>query len=410
MSKYLANYAEKESIGLARINQSYDYVIVVPVCNESLLCLENIFAHVNENALIIVVVNSPIGKDDWQKNNALFIQGLVAKSLQETRLSPCCQLLKFKALNDVLLVNKNEQGQQIHPDQGVGKARKIGCDIALNIYISGVIKYPWIYSTDADVILPQYYFSQSIKNNHDFSAIVLDFEHISDDAELSKLQFLYDLKLRYYLAGITFARLDYNYIPLGSTLIVQMECYAQVRGFPMRNAGEDFYLLNKLKKIKPIKYLVDGVVVEIKSRLSDRVPFGTGPALIQIMTLASYKDYKYYHPECFIYLKKWIKFLHNTWAQGHLKIEKPSDKILSELYAHLNCENVFKRVSTQMTSQLRWQQFIHQWFDAFKGLKAVHFFDKKYDRLNYFELLKIDSFDKVLDYPLKIFIDKYEQN
>lgn len=347
---------------------------------------------------------------NWQLNNTLFINYLVGKSKQKNKLSECCQLLKFKAFNDVLLVNKNEDGQQIHPDQGVGKARKIGCDIALNIYISGVIKYPWIYSTDADVILPQYYFSQSINKCDDFSAIVLDFEHICEEVELSQLQFLYDFKLRYYLAGISFARLDYNYIPLGSTLIVQMECYAQVRGFPMRNAGEDFYLLNKLQKIKPIKYLVDGIVVEIKSRLSDRVPFGTGPALIQIKALSNPKDYKYYHPDCFIGLKEWVDFLKSLWRNDSLEIEKPSDKILSELYSFLNCENVFKRVSTQITSQLRWQQFIHQWFDAFKGLKAVHFFDKKYDRLNYFELSRIDSFDKVLDYPLRKFIDKYEQN
>jgi hypothetical protein len=406
----LANYAEKESLGLAKIKQSYEYVIVIPVCNESLCCLESIFTHINENVLIIVVVNSPIGKFDWHTINTLFIKNLVDNSIHKTKISLFCLLLNSKSFNDVLLVNQNEEGLQLNPDQGVGKARKVGCDIALNLYINGVIKKPWIYSTDADVILPQDYFSQSIKNSDDFSAIVLDFEHITDDAELSQLQFLYDFKLRYYQTGISFAGLNYNYIPLGSTLIVQMECYAQVRGFPMRNAGEDFYLLNKLAKIKPIQYLVDDIVVKIKSRFSDRVPFGTGPALIQIKALASSEDYKYYHPECFIYLKKWIEFLQDRWAQGGLKIDKPSDKILLELYVFLNCENVFKRVSTQMTSQLRWQQFIHQWFDAFKGLKAVHFFDKKYDRLNYLELLKTDTFDKVLNSKFREFIKQNDNN
>jgi hypothetical protein len=407
----LALYAEKESIELEnKIKHSYDYVIVIPVCNESLFCLENIFTHINENVLIIVVVNSPIGNAVWQSENTLFINNLLDKSIRRTKVSSDCQLLKFKTLNDVMLVDKNQSGQQLHSDQGVGKARKIGCDIALKLYTKGSIKYPWIYSTDADVILPQNYFSQSIKNNNSFSAVVLDFEHITDDAELNQLQFLYDFKLRYYQAGISFAGLDYNYIPLGSTLIVQMECYAQVRGFPLRNAGEDFYLLNKLSKIKPIQYLVDGVIVKIKSRLSDRVPFGTGPALIQIKELTSSEHYKYYHPECFVNLKKWIRFLQSRWTENGLKLEKPSDKILLELYSYLNCESVFKRVTSQMTSQLRWQQFIHQWFDAFKGLKTVHFFDKKYDRLNYLELLKTGSFDKVLNSKFREFIKQNDNN
>jgi hypothetical protein len=406
----LANYAEKETLGLANIKQFYEYVIVIPVCNESLDCLEDIFTHIQENILIIVVVNSPIGNIDWSIINTLFIDDLHKKSIKNIKVSTDCQLLKFKTFNDVLMVDKNRNGQQLNLDQGVGKARKIGCDIALKLFTKGFIKYPWIFSTDADVILPQNYFSESIKNNDDFSAIVLDFEHITDDVVLSQLQFLYDFKLRYYQAGISFAGLNYNYIPLGSTLIVKMECYAQVRGFPMRNAGEDFYVLNKLAKIKPIQYLVDGVVVKIKSRLSDRVPFGTGPALIQIKELTSPEHYKYYHPKCFNYLKQWIKFLQERWVFGGLNLEKPTDKNLLELYSYLNCENVFKRVSIQMTSALRWQQFIHQWFDAFKGLKTVHFFDKKYDRLNYLELLKTDSFDKVLNSNFRDFIKQNDNN
>ena len=98
------------------------------------------------------------------------------------------------------------------------------------------------------------YFELVHQFNSKYSAIVLDFEHISDDGLLNKLQYYYDFKIRYYHAGIVFAGSDYDYIPLGSTLIADMNCYAQVRGFPKKNAGEDFYLLNKLAKIKPVAY------------------------------------------------------------------------------------------------------------------------------------------------------------
>ena len=408
--QYLAKYAENESTQLEPLDNTYDYVIVVPICDEEYDCLQTIFSNIKENVLIIVVTNSPIGKTNRQENNTLFIKQLINISKRDYKLSSGCQLLQFNQFNDVLLVDRNTQGKQIHADYGVGLARKIGCDIALKYYTLGFIKSPWIYSTDADVLLPNNYFTQSIKSNKGYSAIVLDFEHVSDDAKLNKLQFYYDFKLRYYQAGITYAGMAYNYIPLGSTLIVNMECYAQVRGFPKRNAGEDFYLLNKLAKIKPIKYLVEGLVVKIQSRFSDRVPFGTGPALSQISKLANVNEYKYYHPSCFIQLKHWYLYLNNLWLDKHLNIIPPLDKNLHDLYEHLSCEVVFKKSQSQITTANRWQQFIHQWFDAFKVLKTVHFFDKKYARLNYLELFKTNSFDKVLNSQLLKFIKQNDQN
>ncbi len=408
--QYLAKYAENESTHLEPLDNTYDYVIVVPICDEEHDWLQTIFSKIKENVLIIAVINSAIGKTNWQENNTLFIKQLINTSKRDFKLSSGCQLLQFNQFNDVLLVDRNTQDKQINADYGVGLARKIGCDIALKYYTLGLIKNPWIYSTDADVLLPNNYFTQSIKSNKGYSAIVLDFEHVSDDAKLNELQFYYDFKLRYYQAGITYAGMAYNYIPLGSTLIVNMECYAQVRGFPKRNAGEDFYLLNKLAKIKPIKYLVEGLVVKIQSRFSDRVPFGTGPALSQISKLANVNEYKYYHPSCFIQLKYWYLYLNNLWLDKHLSIIPPTDNNLQELYDYLSCEKVFKKSQSQITSANRWQQFIHQWFDAFKVLKTVHFFEKKYARLEYFELLKTDSFDKVLNSQLLKFIKQNDQN
>ena len=408
--QYLAKYAEKESTQLKSLGKTYDYVIVVPICNEAQDCLQTIFSKINENVLIIAVINSPVGNVKWQENNTLFINQLITESKQKFQLVTDCHLLHFNQFNDVLLVDRSIQDKQIHADYGVGLARKIGCDIALKFYTLGFIKNPWVYSTDADVELPQNYFSQSIEHAKGYSAVVLDFKHVSGDAKLNKLQFYYDFKLRYYQAGISYAGMAYNYIPLGSTLIVNMECYAQVRGFPKRNAGEDFYLLNKLAKIKPIKYLVDGLVVKIQSRFSNRVPFGTGPALTQINNLANVCEYKYYHPSCFIQLKHWYLYLNNLWSNKRLNIKPPTDNNLQELYDYLSCEKVFKKSQSQITSANRWQQFIHQWFDAFKVLKTVHFFDKKYARLEYFELLKTYSFDKVLNSQLLKFIKQNDQN
>lgn len=410
VAKYLAQYAEEDTIGINNLNRVYDYVVVVPLCNESVDCLETIFSNINNNVLIITVINSPKNKPIWQDTNARLINKLKKESINQDDLSINSILLKFNEFNDVLLVDKNTINQQIPSDNGVGLARKIGCDIALRIYSDGLIKYPWIFSTDGDVILPRNYFSDSIVNCQNYSALVLDFKHFSDDNNLNDLQYLYDFKLRYYHAGIVYAGTTYDYIPLGSTLIVNMDCYAQVRGFPKKNAGEDFYLLNKLTKIKPIKYRNNEIIVNIKSRFSDRVPFGTGPALTKIDNLIHTDEYKYYNPKCFIHLKNWIDFLQSIWSEGSLKICAPTDKNLHDLYEFLNCQKVFENSRAQITSKSRWQQFIQQWFDAFKTLKAVHFFDKKYTRLNYFQLLKTDAFGKVLNPIFYDFIKDNDKN
>ncbi|MCF6287853.1 MAG: hypothetical protein L3J53_01275 [Proteobacteria bacterium] len=408
--KYLQNYAESESKDIAIVTHKYDFVVVIPICNEAHDCLQSIFANITtKKVLLIVVVNSATGYSVAQQNNQLFLHYWQSRAYNQTSISANCCLLRFNDFHDILLVDKNSDSLQINADYGVGQARKIGADIALKLFTQGAIKNPWIFSTDADVLLPNDYFNQFTQELSAYSAIILDFEHVGEDKKLQQLQYLYDFKLRYYLAGVSFAGCGYNYIPLGSTLIVNMQCYAQVRGFPRRNAGEDFYILNKLAKVKPIKYCLNNSIVQIKSRFSNRVPFGTGPALVQINKLNDYSEYLYYHPECFILLSKWYAFLLSMWANEKLNVQMPSNDDLQGLYRALNCSIVFNKSKKQITSQKRWQQFVTQWFDAFKVLKTVHYFDKKFSRLNYLQLLNSQSFAKVNNSQLQNFIQTYDK-
>jgi hypothetical protein len=410
--KYLSQYAETESIDVSIKSHQYDCVIVIPICNESMLCLHTVFKNISAvNILIIAVVNSPKSPKNkkWQSDNQLFINEVCKNSDAQFKVGNNIQLYKYDNSNDILLIDRNSDGQQIDAKQGVGLARKIGCDVALKLYALDLIKCPWIFSTDADVILPENYFENSFLMSDDYSTLALNFEHFSDDSRLNQLQYYYDFKLRYYHAGIKYANTHYDYIPLGSTLVVSMMSYAQVRGFPKKNAGEDFYLLNKLAKIKPVYYEHD-VVVKIQSRFSNRVPFGTGPALSKINSLNSIDDYKYYNPQCFLYLKKWQKYLDSLYHNAVLKITTPEDLVLQGLYKFFNCQILFQKSSHQITSRQRWAQFIMQWFDAFRTLKAVHYFDKIFPQENYKQLLKSHNFVKVANPSLQHFMQKNDKN
>lgn len=404
--QYLSIYAEPEVHTISGLKHGYEYAIAIPLCNEPQECLQSIFSNIKDrHVLLVVVVNSPESQTAWQKNNAEFIQNLQDKATQIVQLSENCSYMQSTGFNDVLLVDRNAPNRQINSKQGVGLARKIACDIILQLFYTGLIKSPWIFSTDADVILPKDYFSCMDGINNQYSAVVLDFIHITEDDYLSHLQYCYDFKLRYYLAGVQYARLGYSYIPLGSTLIINALCYAQVRGFPKRNAGEDFYLLNKLAKMRPVNYQPDCLpVVRIKSRFSDRVPFGTGPALLALSRLQEGQSYRYYHPKCFVLLKQWQVYLLACWSEDCLKIQAPENPELRALYNYWKFKRVVSQCQSQVTSSKRWSQFVHQWFDAFKVLKTVHYFDKYYSRLNYEQLLKAQEFAKVLNPTLSRFI------
>ncbi|MEM6960047.1 MAG: hypothetical protein AAF645_30495, partial [Myxococcota bacterium] len=66
-----------------------------------------------------------------------------------------------------------------------------------------------------------------------------------------------------------------------STIAVRTAAYAAVRGMPRRAAAEDFYFLNKVRKVGPVLSL-QGAPIVLSSRASRRVPFGTGPAVARL--------------------------------------------------------------------------------------------------------------------------------
>ena len=111
---------------------------------------------------------------------------------------------------DLLLVDRFSEGRHLPAKGGVGFARKIGVDLALALIHRQRIHTTWIHCTDADVQLPATYFarSNSLQDNAwKISALVYPFSH-SDDQDKSESRevvmatLLYELSLRYYVAGM----------------------------------------------------------------------------------------------------------------------------------------------------------------------------------------------------------------
>lgn len=388
VSKYVAQYAEHEVTSLANFpsKQKFEHVLVIPAFQEDKVFLERFIQSplAQQQCLVIVVINQPNSDLGQQYAHA---QLELAKAIYE--LGQLCwqngslRLIELSAqsqpLNSAVLV-ADRFTLPIPAEQGVGLARKIGADIAAALYLNGNISSPWIHSTDADAALPENYFTAhqqeniKTKNNTGKSIVAscCNFFHHSDHQAIHQANALYEKALRYYVAGLTYAQSPYNYFTIGSTLSFDVIAYSQARGFPKRSAGEDFYLLNKLAKLGAIVHLPE-VVIKLDARPSQRVPFGTGPAVKSIMELtAQGMDYDYYHPEVFIELKHCLAAFDSLWQQREkpaLWLEKltvPTQNALTEI-------GLLAFISKQKgANQGQFNKQLIVWFDSFKTLKFIH--------------------------------------
>jgi hypothetical protein len=196
---------------------------------------------------------------------------------------------------------------------------------------------------------------------------------------------LYEYSLRYYVAGLSFAHSPYAFHTIGSTIAVNAAHYAKVRGFPRRQAGEDFYLLNKLAKVGSIMQLsaeTDCEPIDIAARLSDRVPFGTGAAVGRIMELENpAREFLLYHPAVFGLLRSWLGSLPTFWQSRSsdigviLSISNHSPMDLQVLIGGLEesgAAEALQHAFRQSSDAKQFNRQIHTWFDAFRTLKLIH--------------------------------------
>jgi len=312
---------------------------------------------------------------------------------------------------DVLLVDRFSDGRKFPAKGGVGHARKTGADLAAYLIHQRRVRSPWIHCTDADVRLPHRYFTCSTALSDTFAqdtaALVYPFRHrIAADQtggelpdihrhKIIQVTQLYEYSLRYYVAGLSFARSPYAFHSIGSTIAVNAAHYAKVRGFPRRQAGEDFYLLNKLAKVGSIMQLraeTDCEPIDIAARLSDRVPFGTGAAVGKIMELKDpAREFLFYHPCVFYLLRSWLGSLSTFWQsrssdigailsqgpvtdqQGSFSNHPPMDlQVLIGGLEESRATEALQHAFRQSSDANQFKRQMHTWFDAFRTLKLIH--------------------------------------
>ncbi len=357
LRQYLAGYAENEVQLIPAIPEQFDHCLVIPAFDETWQDLSEVWARVNGNYLVILVINAP---SVHQATLKLFARAAGDDGSGQIRYIPGEQPL--------LVIDRCTGTHTILPRHGVGLARKIGTDVALALISQGTVASRRINMTDADAILPADYFKSPFDPGD--AAEVYPFEHIAEPGN-EVPTCLYDLSTLYFAAGLNWAGSAYGYPSLGSTMAVNANHYAMVRGFPKKSAAEDFYLLNKLAKTGKVRRVAIPPI-RLSGRLSTRVPFGTGPGIQKIMDLTSPLDqYQFYHPHGFALLKEFLDALNSYWRspEGLLACDPTTVAFAEEN----NLGELLDRQRRQIKSEPVFLRFVRAWFDGFRTLKFIHF-------------------------------------
>ncbi len=385
--KYLERYAEPIAQDLVAKGHfpknKWGSVLVIPCYAEIDLlqsCLESIesaAAKQTRRPLIIIVINRKSSDteeviEQTQKCLDLF------DDLPSTKISNQLTLVKSKSFDS--LVIDYARAYTFDDRQGVGLARKIGCDCAVALIYRNKIDCSWILTSDVDVKFPDDFFEPIGSCNA--AAINLNFRHIPIDTSNYSWQALqlYEVSLRYYVLGLHYARSPYCYHSIGSTLCINSSAYVSVRGFPKRLAGEDFHILCKLSKVGAIKRSL-GKEVLIKDRPSTRVPFGTGVAVDKMITTPRLlAQHTFYHHHCFEALRQWldkVPLLFDSSTNLKTIFSKQDNKLLTQeviftLDKQLGLRSGLSAIKCKSKTQESFRKHFNIWFDALKTLRFIH--------------------------------------
>lgn len=392
LTKYLATYAAPEAAAAQALaarcrGSEYAHVLVIPARDEAPGMLAGYAAACRQadgRSLVIVVVNATVDASDAvHAGNAALLACL--KSSGELLDDSAALQRRRLADHDLLLVDCASLGRRLPSGEGVGSARRIGADIALQWIATATVRSPWIHMTDADVTLPTAYFRSVDAAPKDAVAVLHPFWHEVDSATHDGIWApaplaLYELSLRYHVLGLAAAQSPYAMQTLGSATSIDATAYAEVRGVPRLKAGEDFYLLDKLAKIGRI-WRSHSAPLRISDRHSERVPFGTGPAVRRIAALQQRGETCCWRPPLlYSLLGAWLRFIDASC--GHTAPPRLSDldggesrdatQLLRSALQRLGAEPRLAAAWRSAHSAVARHRYLHTWFDGLRTLQLLH--------------------------------------
>lgn len=382
--------------------------IAIPAINE-FENLENINSDIRnqtqKNFTLYICINQP--DTYWSTNPEICLNN--QKSIE---------YIKKRFPKNTVIIDKSSKtkgwtGKNI----GVGIARKTLMDFINDIAENEDI----IISLDADTRFNSNYFQSILENfnqNPEIPAISVPYYHkLTDDEAANRAILRYEIYMRYYALNLKRIGSPYDFTALGSAIAVKVKTYRKIGGITPKKSGEDFYFLQKIIKYKAISNN-NSEIVYPAARFSNRVFFGTGPAMIKGDS-GDWSSYPIYSLKLFDKVKDlFILFtkLYNT------SIKTDFDKYIS-----VKEEDPWEKLRQNSTTEAAFVKACHNRFDGLRTLQFLKDNQQKSDRTdieNLFEFLdkfypnhKFKKLDSLLDYSIEdldlfrnFLMEKLEEN
>ncbi|HEX5111892.1 MAG TPA: hypothetical protein VFV79_03535 [Saprospiraceae bacterium] len=264
---------------------------------------------------------------------------------------------------------------------GVGWARKILMDeAARRLTGSGVM-----VNLDGDCTVEKNYLEyiwNTFSMDQDLDAASIYVEHRIDQLPLIEKEAIiqYELHLRYLVYAKRWTGHPFAFQTYGSAMAVRRRAYLEQGGMNTRQAGEDFYFLQKFIELGTLKEIRETTVYP-SSRKSMRVPFGTGRAMQQI--LGDNMEWKTIAFEIFrlirplfqqiplmygILLKQNNQNIQDTFFQ-QLGLSNELITFLESIEFKANCDSI----ASQTTSEAAFAKRFFRYFNAFMMIRYMHY-------------------------------------
>ena len=269
---------------------------------------------------------------------------------------------------------------------GVGLARKIGMDEA--VWRFSLVKNPKgiIAGFDADSLCDPNYLveiEQHFLQHPKSDGASVYFEHPISGEEFPKSIYdgivKYELHLRYLNQALRLVGHPHAFHTVGSSFAVRMDAYVKQGGMNKRQAGEDFYFLQKIISLENFTEL-NGTRIIPSPRESDRVPFGTGAAM-RLLSACQNNELKTYSLQSYLDLKFFFNEVPNFYRTDKETIESKVSKLPTPIRNFL-IENLFfeelMSIQCNVASPDKFRERFFRWFNAFKVIKFLNFTHTKY--------------------------------
>ena len=241
---------------------------------------------------VVVCINQP--DDWWEAPNKILVCKNNRQSIE--------YLNSIKDIN-IEIIDRSSKGDGWKGKKnGVGWARKTIMDkISTEAGDNDII-----ISLDADTTFNEKYFAsiaENFKQNPGAVAISVPYYHkLTGDEEKDRAILRYEIYMRYYSINLKRIGSPYHFTAIGSAIALPVKSYKAIGGITPHKSGEDFYFLQKLRKYGSV-LTQNKEKVYPAARYSDRVNFGTGPAMIHGRT-GNWVSYPIYNYEYFEEIKQ----------------------------------------------------------------------------------------------------------